>query len=85
MRRYTLKRRGGGEESLPANFVTKEIVETQVFRQTMNFRVSELERKLKIIAKHLRDLAPKHGVADIELYGMGGKRSQTRRRRPHKK
>jgi hypothetical protein len=83
--RYTRKKRGGGEEALPTNFVTKEIIENQIFRQTITFRISELERKLKIVVKHLRELAPKDGLAAYELYGMGGKRSQTRRKRAHKK
>ena len=84
--RHTRKRRakggGGGEQqSLPVEFINREIIENQVFRETMKLRVSELERKMKIIVSHLKDLTPKESPEFVKLMTVGGTRKQKRFRK----
>ena len=80
--RYTRKLYGGGNgQSLPTDFIMKEIVENQLFRQTINFRVSEIERKLKTITKHLIDSLPSNSNNYVKLTAIGGARKTRRSRK----
>lgn len=76
--RYTRRQRGGESMKLPDEFIAKEIVENQLFRQTMNFRVSDIERKLKLIKGLLESLFSPNNNAQLKVKTLGGTRKRKR-------
>ena len=94
--RFTRKQRGGDmfekeaeSMKLPDEFIIKEIIKeiikNQLFRQTMNFRVSEIEKKLQIIKTHLIGSVPVNNNARMKLDFLGGTRKRKRARAVSKK